>query len=78
MTYETEEKKAIKSILEKRKDLPLPSIVPDEPVEEEQIEDPKIKPREKELPFDLMVKSKKNAIKEAISALIPSFECLKF
>jgi len=74
MKYEMEEKEAIKAILEKRKDLPAPDIVTSKPAEveekEEEIEEePKIKPTEKELPFDLMVKSKRKIMNEAINAL---------
>ncbi len=78
MTYEIEEKEAIKAILEKRKDLPAPSIMTseidageeeEEKEEDEVLEKPKIVPKEKELPFDLMIKSKRKTLTEAINAL---------
>jgi hypothetical protein len=72
MNYETEEKEAIKSILEKRKDLPPPTIVTSEPTEvvvEEKPAESKVKPQEDVPSFEEIIKSKKDTMKETIVAL---------
>ena len=72
MTYEMVEQEAIKSILEKRKDLPPPSVVPSEPIEAVEEEVPveiEEEPEEDVLLYDDIIKSKKEAMKEAIVVL---------
>lgn len=72
MTYEMEEKETIKSILEKRRDLPAtPKILPEakDTVEEELPVETKAPPKEVGPTFEEIIKSKKETMKEAIVAL---------
>ncbi len=72
MTYEIEEKEAIKAILEKRKDLPTTTEILSEPtdaVEEELPVETKALPKEVVPTFVEIIKSKKETMKEAIVAL---------
>jgi len=72
MTYEMEEREAIKSILEKRRDLPPLTKTLPEPskVVEEKLPVETIVPPEEVAPtFDEIIKSKKKTMKEAIVAL---------
>ncbi|MCK5299112.1 MAG: hypothetical protein KAJ76_09410, partial [Candidatus Heimdallarchaeota archaeon] len=72
MTYEMEEKEAIKSILEKRRDQPAtPKILPEakDTVEEELPDETKAPPKEVGPTFEEIIKSKKETMKEAIVAL---------